>query len=168
MAGNRTHEPLRAAFIAILAAAIGAGGTLAGNAIASANAHDQLAAQFAHEDRVRQVDLRRDAYEKFISTASQYRIDILRLVTLQEAHQTDRKTVLKVLSTDSAQILTVSAEIQVVGSAKAASLALAVRKDLDAITFSDLPPEQTIDRAVKTQSRLQLFVDAARVELNSP
>ncbi len=169
MASNRMREPLRGAFIAILAAAIGAGGTLAGNAISSANARDQLAAQFAHDDSVRQVDLRRDAYENFITVASRYQSDLVRLAVLAANGQSNSKTELKALTGDSAQILTLWSEVQVVGSAKAASLALAVRKDLDAITFSpsDVPPEQIVSKALKTKAKLQLLVNVARVELNS-
>jgi len=170
MASNRIREPLRGAFIAILAAAIGAGGTLAGNAIASANAHDQLAAQFAHDDRARQVDLRRDAYENFITAASRYQFDLVRLGILAANGQSNSNTELKVLTGDSAQILTLWSEVQLVGSAKAASLARAVRNDLDDITFSrpDLAPEQAVSKALKTKAKLQLFVNVARVELNSP
>ena len=168
MAGNRTSEPLRGAFIAILAAAIGAGGTLLGNAIASANARDQLVAQFAHDNRVRQVDLRREVYEKFITAASQYQSDIVRLTVLAAGRQSNLKTILKVVTGDSAQMLTLLSEVQVVGSANAASLARAVRNDLDDIAFSDhLSPEQTVDRANKNKDKLQLFVNAVRTELNS-
>jgi hypothetical protein len=168
MASNRISGPLQGAFIAIFAAAIGAGGTLAGNAIASANAHDQLVAQLAHDDSVRQLDLRRDAYENFIAAASQYQFDLIRLAVLAANQQSNVKTELKVLTGDSAHTLTLWSEVQVVGSAKAARLGLAVRTYLDAITFSsDLGPEQILSRAQKTGPKLQLFVNVARAELNS-
>jgi hypothetical protein len=76
MANNRAREPLRGAFIAILAAAIAAGGTLLGSQLANANARQQLSAQLSHEDRVRQYEVRRDAYENFFSTAGQYELDL--------------------------------------------------------------------------------------------
>ena len=78
MASNRTREPLRGAFIAILAAAIGAGGTLLGNQLASTNARQQVSAQLSHDDSVRQSELRRTAYAKFTAAATHYEIDLAR------------------------------------------------------------------------------------------
>ena len=67
MASTRTREPLRGAFIAILAAAIAALGTLAGNQLAASNARDQLSVQLSNDASVRQYEAVRDAYTNFIS-----------------------------------------------------------------------------------------------------
>jgi hypothetical protein len=167
MAGSRMREPLRGAFIAILAAAIGAGGTLAGNAIASANARDQLAAQFAHDDSVRQYDLLRDAYEKFIAAASQYQDDLLR-VELHAANGQDMsETELKEITGDDAQIQALWSNVRLVGSAKAAGLAKEVRFAIDHVLDGNPSAGQMDSRLTNTVPMLQRFVDAARGELNN-
>jgi hypothetical protein len=73
---DRGREPLRGAAIAIVAAAIAAGGTLAGNYMATLSANDQLTVQIAHEDHIRQYDLRRDTYRRFLQVASEYQEDL--------------------------------------------------------------------------------------------
>jgi hypothetical protein len=163
MADNRRSEPLRGAFIAIVAAAIAAGATLAGNYLASVNARDQLrtlrvatltpqrqqpqagtavreqvvvrrplTAQIEHEDSVRRDDLRRDAYNGFISAASKYEADLRRfsfITTEREASSLGQT-----IATDVSQIESVWSEVQLFGSAKAAGLAGTVRDAFDQIT----------------------------------
>ncbi len=167
MAGKRISEPLRGAFIAMAAAAIGAGGTLAGNSLAGANARDQLAAQIEHEDNVRQDDLRRDAYQEFISAASQYQIDlrvVAQIAAAQQRPSTEKD--LRDITNDSAQIQIVWSKIEVVGSAKAADLAGGIRKALDDIAEGGLTPDEIETRAVQIFPMLDRFVEAVRDELN--
>ncbi len=166
MAENRRREPLRGAFIAIVAAAIAAGGTLAGNALASANARDQLAAQIEHEDSVRHDDLRRDAYNRFISVASKYEVDLRRFslaTTEKEASSTNQ-----IIATDISEIESVWSEVQLVGSAKAAGLAGAVRDAFDQITNNAgrMTADEIGLRAQRADPKLRLFINAAREELN--
>jgi hypothetical protein len=170
MANNRAREPLRGAFIAILAAAIAAGGTLLGSQLANANARQQLSAQLSHEDRVRQYEVRRDAYENFFSAAGQYELD-LETVSVLAAEKGGSLSVkdFRELTDDAARLLTVTAEVQVFGSAKAVNLANAVRNDLNDIlnsALSDrLSPEDTNKRANANEDKLKLFIAAAHDEL---
>jgi hypothetical protein len=166
MADSRRREPLRGALIAIVAAAIAAGGTLAGNALASANARDQLTAQIEHEDSIRHDDLRRDAYTRFISVASKYEVDLRRFSlanTEKEVASTNQ-----IVATDISEIEAVWSEVQLVGSAKAAGLAGAVRDALNKIANNAAGKDfQEIDlRAQRVEPKLHLFINAAREELN--
>jgi hypothetical protein len=74
------------------------------------------------------------------------------------------------LTDDGGRLLSVSSEVQVVGSAKAASLAEAVRNDLDDILnlglSGRLSPEEMNARANANERKLSLFVGAAHDELN--
>jgi hypothetical protein len=165
MADNRRREPLRGALIAIVAAAIAAGGTLAGNYLASVNARDQLAAQFEPEDEVRQDDLRRDVYQRFIAVASKYQIDLRHGAS---ASAQEEAAINRDIINDITQIQTEWSEVQLVGTAKAAGLAKAVRESLDKLAInSDLTPEALDRRVQQTLPKLQLFVDTAREELNA-
>ena len=170
MATNRAREPLRGAFIAILAAAIAAGGTLLGSQLASANARQQLSAQLSYEDRVRQFEVRHDAYENFISAAGQYELDLERVPVLAAVKGSLSVKDFRALTGDGGRLLAVTSEVQLVGTAKAASLAEAARKDLDDILnlgLSDrLSPEDTQSRANANERKLNLFVAAAHDELN--
>jgi hypothetical protein len=170
MASNRTREPLRGAFIAILAAAIGAGGTLLGNQLASANAGQQLSVQLSHDDSVRQSELRRAVYAKFIAAASQYELDLERVPAIAANKGSLNEKEFRELTDDGGRLLSVSSEVQVVGSAKAASLAEAVRNDLDDILnlglSGRLSPEEMNARANANERKLSLFVGAAHDELN--
>jgi hypothetical protein len=128
MVSERMPEPLRGAFIAIVAAAIGTGGTLAGSAIASANASHNLTIQISHEDQTRQADLRRVAYAKFVSVAARYIIDIQTDVSNQSAVRADLH-----------DVIAADSEIQLVGSREAVQLATKIWQDLNGITndFND-------------------------------
>ena len=128
MVSRRMSEPLRGAFIAVVAAAIGTGGTLAGSAIATANASHNLTTQIRHEDQIRQADLRRVAYAKFVSVATRYIIDIQIDVSDQSAARADLHDVIAAYS-----------EIQLVGSQEAAQLAITIWQDLNEISndFND-------------------------------
>jgi hypothetical protein len=154
MATNRTREPLRGAFIAILAAAIGTLGTLAGNQLASANARDQLYAQLSHDDGVRQYESRRDAYTKFVSVASQARMDLIRVAVQDaEAHRSTTEAELKEVLGDNAQVSALCSNVQVIGSAKAATLALAIRGAFEDILESDdLSTEQIVSSVPRLKS----------------
>jgi hypothetical protein len=171
MATNRAREPLRGAFIAILAAAIAAGGTLLGSQIASANARQQLSAQLSHDDRVRLYEVRRDVYSRFISAASQYELDLETgsLLAAETGSSLSEKD-FRELTDDAARLVTVTSEVQVVGGAKAVSLAKAVRNDLNEIlnlVVNDaLSPEGTNSRANRNEDKLNLFVGGAHDELN--
>jgi hypothetical protein len=123
MVSRRMSEPLRGAFIAVVAAAIGTGGTLAGSAIATANASHNLTIQIRHEDQTRQADLRRVAYAKFVSVATRYIIDIQTDVSDQSAARADLHDVVAAYS-----------EIQLVGSPEAAQLAVEIGQELNGIT----------------------------------
>jgi hypothetical protein len=166
MADSRRREPLRGALIAIVAAAIAAGGTLAGNALASANARDQLAAQIEHEDSVRQDDLRRDAYKRFISVASKYEVDLRRfsLISTEKEVSSTNQTI----ATDISEIEAVWSEVQLVGSAKAAGLAGTVRDALNQITNNagGIDFDEIGLRAQRVEPKIRLFINAAREELN--
>jgi hypothetical protein len=165
VADNRRREPLRGAFIAIIAAAIAAAGTLAGNALASANARDQLTAQIEHEDSVRQDDLRRDAYNRFVSVASKYQVDLERFSIIST--EKEAISLNQLVATDLSQIESVWSEVQLVGSIKAASLAGSVRDALDQITRNSGNVEwaDIASKAEQTESKLRLFINAAREEL---
>jgi hypothetical protein len=170
MASNRTREPLRGAFIAILAAAIGAAGTLLGNQLASSNAREQVAAQLSHDDSVRHSELRRAAYAKFTAAAIQYERDLVRVTVIAGSKGSLGEKEFTKLTDDDGRLSTVSADVQVVGSAKAASLAEAVRKDLNEIfnlgLSGRLSGDETIARANADEDKLNLFVRAAHDELN--
>jgi hypothetical protein len=168
MASNRRWEPLWGALIAILAAAIGAGGTLAGNQLANVHARAQLAAQFAHDESTRQDDVRRKAYSRFISAVSEYQNDL----TIEADHLRDAptpsKAVISEILTDSAQVRTAWAEVQVVGGTKTTRLATVVREALDAVLQLDpLIRDKVFYIAQRdSQYKLDAFLDAARKELN--
>jgi hypothetical protein len=169
MATDRAREPLRGAFIAILAAAIAAGGTLLGSQLANANARQQLSAQLSHEDRVRQDEARNDAYANFISAASQYELDLETVAAITAEKGLSVKD-FKELTGDAGRLLTAAAEVQVVGSVKAVSLAKVVRKDLDDILNSGLSnrlsPEDITSRANANERKLIVFAGSAHDELN--
>jgi hypothetical protein len=149
---------------------VAAGGTLLGSQLANANARQQLSAQLSHEDRVRQYEVRRDAYENFFSAAGQYELD-LETVSVLAGEKGGSLSVkdFRELTDDSARLLTVAAEVQVFGSVKAVRLANAVRIDLNDIlnsALSDrLSPGDTNIRANRNEGKLNLFIDAAHDEL---
>jgi hypothetical protein len=74
------------------------------------------------------------------------------------------------LTDDDSRLLAVTSEVQLVGTAKAASLAKAARKDLNAILNSIVldrsSPEEIISGANANERKLNLFVAAAHDELN--
>jgi hypothetical protein len=72
MASEGAQDSLRGAAIAIVAAAIGALGSLGGTYLANNNARSQLASQIAHEDMVRQANIRRDVYKRFIVAVHEF------------------------------------------------------------------------------------------------
>lgn len=151
MARARTSEPLRGAFIAIIAAAIGALGTLGGNALSNANAQNLL----KHDDQVRQDDLRLNAYSEFTSVATGY---VIRLKT----GKTGRS--------DIREIVAASGNVQLVGSRGAANQAYKIQQALTEITAGalsrDLDLEEAKKRARETGLEITTFVDLARAELN--
>lgn len=160
MVSRRMPDPLRGAFIAVVAAAIGTGGTLAGSAIATANASHNLTTQIRHEDQTRQADLRRDAYAKFVSVATRYIIDIQTDASNQSATLTDLHDIIAAYS-----------EIQFVGSPEAAQLANTIRQDLNDISneFNDGKVDQA-EATDRTQADIDMtfnrFVPVGRKDLN--
>jgi len=153
-------EPLRGAFIAIVAAAIGTGGTLAGNAIATANASHNLTTQIGHEDQTRQADLRRAAYAEFVSVATRYIIDIQTNVKNQSAARADVHDIIAAYSA-----------IRFVGSPEAARLAEKIWHDLNGITNDfhngDEDERGANDRAQTVANTvLNRFVPAGRKDLS--
>ena len=168
MASNRRWEPLWAALIAILAAAIGAGGTLAGNHLANVHARTQLAAQLTHDDRARQADVRRKAYSGFISAVSEYQNDLLREVDNLGDPPKPTAAQINEITADSAQLLAVWAEIQLVSGAKVTVLATKVREALDAVFQLDPLTKEKIRFIAEKDSedKLDSFLFAAREELN--
>jgi hypothetical protein len=164
---TKTPEPLRGAFIAILAAAIAALGTLAGNQLAASNARDQLSVQLSYDDRVRQHEALRDAYTNFISATSQAKLDALRVLQVDiELQRNTTATELKELHADAAQLEALWADILMIGSRKAAGFASAVTKAYDALV---LTPNQSAEELHKgtlaLQPKLDAFVSNARAEL---
>jgi hypothetical protein len=166
MADSRRREPLRGAIVAIVAAAIAAAGALAGSALAAANARDQLTAQIEHEDSIRHEDLRRGAYNRFISVASKYQTDFLRfsLVSTEKEISSTNQTI----ATDISAIESAWSEVQLVGSTKAADLAGEVRDALNKIAYSaeGMSLTELGLRAQRTDPYLRRFINAAREELN--
>jgi hypothetical protein len=167
MASTKTPEPLRGAFIAILAAAIAALGTLAGNQLAASNARDQLRVQLSYDDSVRQHEALRDAYTNFISATSQAKLDALRVLQVDiELQRNTTATELKELHADAAQLEALWADILMIGSRKAAGFASAVTKAYDALV---LTPNQSAEKLHKgtlaLQPKLDAFVSNARAEL---
>ncbi len=159
MVSQRTPEPLRGEFIAIVAAAIGTGGTLAGNAIANANASHNLTTQIGHEDQTRQADLRREAYAEFVSVATRYIIDIQTDVNNQSAARADLHDIIAAYS-----------EIRFVGSLEVARLAAKIWHDLNDITIDffngDVGPGSANHRAETVAIMvLNRFVPAGRKDL---
>jgi hypothetical protein len=160
MVSRRMPGPLRGAFIAVVAAAIGTGGTLAGSAIATANASHNLTTQIRHEDQTRQADLRRDAYAKFVSVATRYIIDI-------QIDASDRSA----LHTDLHDIIAAYSEIQFVGSREAAQLAGKIWQDLNDITndFNDSKVNQDgANHRASAAARVTIdrFVPVGRKDVN--
>ena len=160
MVSERMPEPLRGAFIAIVAAAIGTGGTLAGNAIATANASQNLTTQIGHEDQTRQADLRREAYAEFVSVATRYIIDIQTNVNKQSAVRADVHDIIAAYSA-----------IRFVGSPEAARLAEQIWLDLNGITNDFYSghenPGGANDRAESVfEMVLKRFVPAGRMDLS--
>ncbi len=129
-----------------------------------------FSAQLSHEDRVRLYESRRDVYARFISAASQYELDLERVPVLAAVKGSLSVKDFRALTGDGGRLLAVTSEVQLVGTAKAASLAEAARKDLDDILnlgLSDrLSPEDTQSRANANERKLNLFVAAAHDELN--
>jgi hypothetical protein len=163
---DRAREPLRGAGIAIVAAAIAAGGTLAGNYMATLSAHDQLTAQIAHEDNVRQYDLRRDTYRRFLQVANEYQEDLGNF-----AIAADEKTASKLekdLANDVSRVQTAVSEIELIGSTEAGKLAVAVRDALnDAVFATGTEDSDKIkSRVDKTFPMVDSFIAVAREELN--
>jgi hypothetical protein len=144
---------------------------LLGSQLASANARQQLSAQLSHDDRIRQYEVRRDVYARFISAASQYELDLETdaVIAAEKGSSLSVKD-LRELTDDGGRLLAVTSEVQVVGGVKAVSLAKAVRNDLDKIlnlvVFGGLSPEDTNSRANANERKLNLFVAAAHDELN--
>jgi hypothetical protein len=167
MASTRTREPLRGAFIAILAAAIAALGTLVGSQLAASNARDQLSVQLSHDDSVRQHEALRDAYTNFISATSQAKLDALRVLQVDiELQRNTTATELKELHADAAQLEALSADIQMIGSRKAAGLASTVTDAYDYLIL--IPNQSTEELHNSTQAltpKLDAFVSNARAEL---
>jgi hypothetical protein len=160
MVGRRMPEALRGAFIAVVAAAIGTGGTLAGSAIATANASHNLTIQIRHEDQTRQADLRRVAYANFVSVATRYIIDI-------QIDVSDPSTA----RADLHDVIAASSEIQLVGSLEAAQLATKIGQDLNGITndFHDGKVDQAGANGRATaafQMTFDRFVPVARTDVN--
>jgi hypothetical protein len=164
--GDRPREPLRGAAIAIVAAAIAAGGTLAGSYTATLSARDQLTAQIAHEDSIRQYDLRRDTYKRFILVAHEYQEDLGNF-----AMSTDKKRASELekdLSNDVSRIETVVSEIELVGGTETGKLAGAIRNALNDAVFATgtESPAKIKSRVDGTFPMLDSFIEAAREELN--
>jgi hypothetical protein len=109
-------------------------------------------------------------YAKFIAAASQYELDLERVPAIAANKGSLGEKEFRELTDDGGRLLTVSSEVQVVGSATAASLAEAVRSDPDKILnlgLSDrLSPEEMNARANANERKLKLFVSAAHDELN--
>jgi len=160
MVSRRMPDPLRGAFIAVVAAAIGTGGTLAGSAIATANASHNLTTQIRHEDQTRQADLRRDAYAKFVSVALRYIIDIQTNVSDQSTARADLHDVIAAYS-----------EIQLVGSPEAAQLAVKIGHELSDITNEFYNGKVYLDGAASragaaADMTFNRFVPVAKKDLN--
>jgi hypothetical protein len=162
MARNGTSEPLRGALIAVVAAAIGAGGTLVGNSLAAENAREQLAVQLVHDDRVREHDARRDAYQRFIFVASDYELDLVRLIA-KGAEDTEA---IDSLIPKLTQLQTALGEVQLAaGRGEATGLAKAVFDELDMATGEGGSP--SVEEVTSTVGPLLGdFIEAARAELN--
>jgi hypothetical protein len=104
---------------------------LGGSYLANSNAKEQLSLQIAHETTVRQADLRRDAYKRFIIVANEYQSDLQDILPA-----IDEKRFSKLageIDRDSVRIHSIYAEIQLVGSDVAAGQALPVLLKLDKV-----------------------------------
>jgi hypothetical protein len=74
---------------------------------------------------------------------------------------------LKIVLGDNAQVTALCANVQVLGSTKAATLAVAVRDAFDSIVTSDnLSIDQLLSRADGINLKVRAFVDAAHDDLN--
>jgi hypothetical protein len=161
MASDRTREPLRGALIAIVAAAIGALGTLGGNALSTANARALL----ENENEVRQEDLRRDAYEGFVTAATKLVLEIQAVsVTEKGDFSAFKRDYLEVIETLSA--------VRLVGSREAAGLAYTIADDLIKLgngLNDGLDPVEARDRAgvIATEKLYGDFVSTGIEELSA-
>ena len=168
MATNRTREPLRGALIAILAAAIGAGGTLIGNQLASVNARTQQRAEFSHDDSMRRQESQQGSYIKFTAAAKHAETDVI--IVLQHDFQTGQSTSekeFKEVFGDEAQLYAAWSDVQTVGSSKEAALATKVLETFDEILSLNNPSPKTVNSHLNIfESQLTSFVDASRDELN--
>ena len=134
MASERAQDSLRGAVIAIVAAAIGALGSLGGTYLANDNARSQLASQLAHEDMVREANVRRDVYKRFIVAVHEFESDLgdVSLATEQKRFP----KLAKELAQDSVRVNTVSTELLLVGSARASELAIRITDKLNRTSAS--------------------------------
>jgi hypothetical protein len=160
MARSRTSEPLRGAFIAIIAAAIGAGGSLAANAMANANAQRTLDRQIANEDRIRRDDLRRDAYQGFVSEATTFVIDLQAEPAVPKSKS--------IFTADLNELIASESAVRLVGSPDAAQEATAIREDLNMLMNNapSMAREDVGEQAEQTFSSVQEFVDLGSKELH--
>jgi hypothetical protein len=156
MVSNRRWEPLWGALLAILAAAIGAGGTLAGNHLANVHARAQLAAQFAHDDSARQDDVRRKAYSGFVLAVSEYQKDLTSGAAQLGDPPNPSRAMISDIIADSAQVRTAWADVQVVGGSKTTRLATAVREALDAVLDLDPPTREKVFYIAQRDSQYKL------------
>jgi hypothetical protein len=167
VATNRTREPLRGAIIAILAAAIGAGGTLIGNQLASVNARTQQRAEFSHDDSARRQESQQGSYTKFTAASKHSETDLI--IVLQHDFQTGQPTSekeFKEVFRDEALLYTAWSDVQTVGSIKAAALATEVLDTFDEILQLNNPSPKEVNSQLNVfESKLKSFVDASRTSL---
>src|SRR6266446_6522502 len=152
LATNRTREPLRGALIAILAAAIGAGGTLIGNQLASVNARTQQSAQFTHDDSVRRHESRQGAYTKFTAAAKHAETDLIIVLThdFQTQQATSPKEFKQVFG-DEAKLYAAWSDVQTLGGSKEVALSTEVLDTFDHILQLNNPSQEELN------SRLAVF-----------
>ena len=166
MAREGTSDSVKGAAIAIIAAAIGALGSLGGSYLANDNARQQLSLQIAHETAVRQVDLRRDAYKRFIVVANEYQSDLQDILPAIKEKRFPKLA--REIDNDSVRIHTAYSEIQLVGSEEAARQAQPVLLGLDK---AGRPPGRASEGSLRSEVEatnvvLQRFIDTVREEMN--
>jgi hypothetical protein len=170
---GRTREWARGPLIAIVAAAIGSLGSLIGVVVANSNATHGLQTQLSHEDRVRKEDLRREAYERFVTSANTYLIDLERIVTADAlADRNPTEAELKTIFDDHNHTQVALSATQFVGSEKAHKSGKVVLDKLDGLLNAlsngslSVDDQKGMDTAEKSiLDAMDAFVTLGRDEL---
>jgi hypothetical protein len=158
-------DRLSNASIAIIAAALGALGTLGGTYLANSNTEHITSIQARHDESVRQSDLARGAYIAFINAYEQYRDDVLTVRDEMEQGGASDSTIVK-SNANLVRLYSALDQMKIVGHKRPLALA---QRTADTIANWDIDTKaKELDRmAEKADTILNQFVSSARSNLTA-